>query len=121
MENEMLPPEVAQKILVPWIVLGLAVILVVTILGFALHKNRAGSSGTPVISAVFLDTGQVYFGRLKGDVLSDTYTLETVASSTALVPLGTGLTGSATLKLTPSHILFTEMVTPTSSIFKVMQ
>jgi hypothetical protein len=97
------------------------VIMILAVAGFVFRQQLFPAvKVTQKYSAVFLDNGQVYFGHLNGDKLTNVYYLQTNASGTpALIHLGSELHAPTDeMDFTLSHILFTETLQDTGVVVK---
>jgi len=121
------------------ILVGALVVILLCASGYFLYSIKKGESvGASGYSAVFLDNGQVYFGKLKncwGDEwlkLSEVYYFQTKDAAAgqgqnlgnqdmALVKLGNELHGpTEEMKINRQHVLFTEELTPDSKVVKAI-
>ncbi len=142
-ESKMHRP-VGPKKETPWLVIAL-VAIVVTASAFAWWWFRIrivtpiGTSGLPseavanegAYQAVFLDNGQVYFGKLETRKdgfyrLTSVYYMQLqgntqAAADSVLVKLGSEVHGPADfMDVNPAHILFTEDLTGDSKVAKAI-
>lgn len=102
----------------PWIIL-IAILIVLAGVGYFVKTKI--SPKQPVYSAVFLDNGQVYFGHLEGDKLTDVYDLQGT-STPMLGKLSDELHAPTDqLKLNQQHVLFTEELQASSQIVKAIK
>lgn len=93
----------------------LAVVLVVGLVAF-LFKDKLFPSQTKY-TAVFLDSGQVYFGVLKGSTLTNVYYMQVVEEKPQLVKMGSEVHAPEDeMKINPDHILFTERLKPEGQV-----
>ena len=112
-----------------WKIAAFVAIFIVLTAGasFAVYKYRIG-----VVSyqAVFLDNGQVYFGKVKNPkrtyvLLEDVYYFGPSAddsSDISLVKLGSELHGPTDeMKILRDHILFIEELTPESRVVEAIR
>lgn len=119
MENELSAPQKSNK---SWIILGI-IVVVLALLAIVFRTKLFGLKKPVVYSAVFLDNGQVYFGNLNNNILTNVYYIVGNASGTpALIKLG-GEVYSPTneIDFKSSHILYTETLQSSSAIIKAMK
>lgn len=101
----------------PWIILGVITFVLINIAAYVYMKSKPKT-----YQAVFLDSGQVYFGQLNGDILSHVYFIQMVASSTELVPITSAIhIPTDEMKLNAQHVLFSETLSNSSPIVKTIE
>lgn len=122
------------------ILIGVLVVILLAASGYFLYSIKKGESeNVSDYSAVFLDNGQVYFGKIKSCwrgkwlELSDVYYFQTKDAAAgqgqnlgnqdvALVKLGSELHGpTEAMKINRQHVLFTEDLTPDSKVVKAIE
>jgi hypothetical protein len=118
MENETGMELRSKKSWVPWAILAVIIFLVLTGIYWLSSKTA-----DPVYSAVYLDNGQVYFGELSQEILTNPYSIAENASGTPeLVSISNSLIGPTNqIKLNESHVLYTETLASTSPVLKVIK
>ena len=100
---------------VPWIILGIIVLLVIGI-AFYLLPNRVAPKPA-VYSMVKLTDGEIYFGKLNGSVLTDVYVIDQTASSTSLVPITSAFyQPESEMDFNPQSISFSQPLNQASPI-----
>lgn len=107
-----------------WLIFGVLVILAALTIWFVQFKvAKTTVMQTPVYSAVFLDNGQVYFGNLKDNVLTNAYGVVSNASGTSQLYKITGEVHQPTDQITfnLSRILYTETLASTSPVIKAIK
>ncbi|MEI6511387.1 MAG: hypothetical protein WCO25_05105 [Candidatus Uhrbacteria bacterium] len=128
---------------IPWLAVSLVAIVIAAsafawwwfrmraVVPAGLSTDAAATVPSGAYQAVFLDNGQVYFGKLetrKGEFyrLSNVYYMQLqgntqAAADSVLVKLGSEVHGPADfMDINPAHILFTEDLTGDSKVAKAI-